>query len=122
MLKQITRLLLLLFCTKLSAQVSHQQIKGEWQLSDLLGKQISESEKKKRYLFTADSLHYYSPKVQLSGSFQLDTEKGICYWTIPGKATPIPLYLKARENGTLLLWEEGKEDVKGVLIKVPPKQ
>jgi len=122
MLKQITILLITLVGTKLSAQVSHQQIKGEWQLSDLLGKQISELEKKKRYIFTADSLHYYSAKVQLSGAFQLNTEKGVCYWTIPGRTSPVPLYLQAQANGTLLLWEEGKEGVKGVLIKLPPKQ
>jgi hypothetical protein len=30
--------------------------------------------------------------------------------------------LQAQANGTLLLWEEGKEDVKGVLIKLSPKQ
>ncbi|MEY2640020.1 MAG: hypothetical protein RIR90_1502 [Bacteroidota bacterium] len=111
-------LCLLVFGAATKAQISTKQLNGEWQLSDLQGKQISEIEKKKRYKFTTDSLHYSSAKVQLSGAIQLNSEKGICYWTIPGKATPIVFFLQLQADGSLLLWEEGKDDVKGVLKRI----
>ncbi|GAB1462947.1 hypothetical protein [Pedobacter sp.] len=100
------------------AQVKKQELVGEWQLVELIDKQISENEKLKRYTYTTDSLIYNSPRRNVKGTYKVNEQSGQCFWYIAGSEQPISLMLKKINKDTLHLWQtEGLQTV-GVLKRI----
>lgn len=105
----------------LQAQVNPEEHIGYWRQEALVNKQISASEKAKRYIFTADSLSFISPKINLSGPYTLDTSIKWADWhiTLRGVSRTLPVYFKSIHRDTLHLWEGGKDPIVGVLVRIP---
>ncbi len=105
----------------LQAQVNPEELIGYWRQDALVNKQISASEKAKRYVFTADSLSFSSPKINLKGPYTLDTSIKWADWhiTIQGTSRSLPIYFKSIHRDTLYLWEGGKDPIVGVLVRIP---
>lgn len=105
----------------IKAQVNPEELIGYWRQDALVDKQISPSEKAKRYFFTADSLSFISPKINLVGPYTLDTSAKQADWyiTLKGVSRTLPIYFKSIHRDTLHLWEGGNNPIIGVLIRIP---
>lgn len=100
------------------AQIKKEQLIGQWQLVKLIDKNISESEKLKRYTFTSDSLIYTSSKRSVKGTFKLNEQTGECFWHVTNVETPIVVMLKGINQDTLHLWQKEGFTTVGVLQRV----
>lgn len=121
-MKTIITLCLLLAGITAKAQVTSKELMGEWRLDYFIDKNISESEKQKRYIFTADSLTYNSVRKNATGSYTLQPETGECDWFIPELDKPIKLMFKKVASDTLHIKEmRGENPVTGVLVRISYK-
>jgi|SRR5690554_6610862 len=107
----------------LQAQVNTDELIGYWRQNSLLNKQISNSEKQKRYLFTKDSLSFYSLGLNLSGLYTLDSTAKWIDWHVyvQGKNSVLPIFIKQVNRDTMYVWEAGKNPIIGVLVKISEK-
>lgn len=103
-------------------QITSKELIGEWHLNSFIDKNISESEKQKRYIFTADSLTYNSRRKNAKGTYTLQPETGECEWYINEMDKPIKLRLKKVVPDTLHIKEmRGENPVTGVLVRISHK-
>ena len=102
----------------LFAQIAQKNLIGEWRLESLIEKQISASEKQKRYVFTVDSLLYRSARKNIDGTYVLQQQTLIISWKIPGFEKPLIINIENLNQDTLRLKETGENAVTGILIRL----
>ena len=99
------------------AQVTHTLLRGEWRLDSLTNKRISNAEKQKRYFFTQDTLYYFSQRINLRGSYVIDTAAKKLEWHIPERQQMIVQYIEVMSRDSIFLYELNKPMDKGLLIR-----
>lgn len=121
-MKTIITLCLLLAAITAKAQITSKELIGEWRLDSFVEKNISQSEKQKRYIFTAGSLTYHSTRKNATGNYTLQPKTGECEWFIPEMDKPIKLMFKKVATDTLHIKEMSSENpVTGVLVRISNK-
>lgn len=100
----------------LSAQITSEFLRGEWGLDSIVGKKISATEKKKRYVFTNDSLYYYSERRDIIGSYQLDNNGQVLLWTIKGVEKPLTFRLSYKHQDSIHLIDNANSST-GILAR-----
>src|SRR5690606_31566539 len=105
-------------CTKINAQVSPQMLIGEWRLDSIGYKQISQSERQKRYIYTADSLYFFSPKINTKGPYKVLADSTSHEWYIPEAPMPLLTVFKFISNDTITIADGRNPNDYGYLVRI----
>lgn len=119
-MRLICPLILLLFIcnNQLQAQIPIDSLIGNWRLSALQGKKISESELQKKYNFSTNGYltYYYSTKA-IKGKITLQAQTGSMLWQPEGAETVL-FQLKLLTNGTIIMTQVNSSGASGILTRV----
>jgi hypothetical protein len=111
----------LMFSAKAQTQFSPQLLIGEWRLDSIGYKQISPSERQKRYIYTADTLVFKSPKINTAGPYVILADSSSHEWYIPEVPKPLLTNFKFIDNDTLMISDGTNPNEYGFLVRISEK-
>jgi hypothetical protein len=113
----LTLILSILRIDHLDAQIPIDSLIGKWRLTALQGKEISNSELKKRYHFTPKGeLIYTNHKVTVNGKFTFEAQTGILFWLAQDKDS-VSFHLALQPDGTMIIKQINHTGAPGILTK-----
>lgn len=112
---------ILLCCTcayPLQAQITSQNLLGEWRLDSLEGKQISSTEKQKRYIYTTDSLEFKSRKLSTKGAYKILENGNSHEWYIQQVSKPLLIKMEFIGKDTLKITNGSNGSSVGYWVRI----
>lgn len=110
---------LLLFGTIGSqAQITPQMLVGEWRLDAIADKEISASEKQKRYIYTTDTLTFKSIKINTKGLYKIREDGTSHEWYIAEAPKPLLIVMEFIGTDTLKISDGTTASPAGYLVRI----